>query len=264
MSEPDPTLAGLTLSHAPIGIMMVRDRRIVWVNAVLAQTLRTSCEKLAGLDIESATATGLAALFEEQSPRLELTLPDGTVQRLQRLRQPLAETGVEAHYFVDITEQFAAENELRQLREHVKMLDTRDSETGLLNRNAILQALDGQITRSRRYGNPLSAIKLNLTPPAHIEAHHLTLIKISQEFKMQLRWADLIGRLDKTDFLLVLPETTLKDAESLAQKLGHDRIALASRAEGWTVAFAVADWRKGDDARRLLKRLTQSEHTVNS
>lgn len=264
MSEPDPTLAGLTLSHAPIGILMIQGQRIVWANNTLAQALRTTSEKVAGLDAAAARQTGVGALFDEQSPRLELTLPDGSVRHWRRLRQPLADSEVEAHFFFDITDQFALEEELRQLREHVKVLDTRDSETGLLSNHAILQALDAQITRSRRYGNPLSAIRLNLTPPPLQGEHHITLRTISQEFKVQLRWADLIGRLDASNFLLLLPETQQKDAESLAQKLAHDRIALASRAEGWAITFTVAEWRKGDDTRKLLKRLAQQGTTADS
>lgn len=263
MSEPDPSLAALTLSQAPLGVMLVQGPRIAWANETLAKALKTSAATMTGLEIEAAKQNGLGVLFDERSPHLELKLPDGSIQHWQRLRQPLP-GGAEAHFFMDVTRQFELEAELLALQEQLKALDTRDGETGLMSSNAILQALDAQITRSRRYGNPLSAIRLNLTPPANLAKHHTALRIISQEFKMQLRWADLIGRLDDDNFLLVLPETPLKDAESLAQKLGHDRIALTSRAEGWSITFTCAEWRKGDDTRKLLKRLQEPGSTADS
>lgn len=264
MSVPDPTLAALTLSHAPIGIMIIQGPRVTWANDALAQALKTTAGQMAGLDVASASQMGFAPLFDDQSQRLELTFADGSTIQWHRLRQRVPGTDAEAHFFIDITGQLAQEEELRQLREQVKILDTRDNETGLMSNHAILQALDAQITRSRRYGNPLSAIRLNLTPPTDPGQHHITLRTLSQEFKMQLRWADLIGRLDTDNFLLVLPETTLSDAECLAQKLGHDRIALTSRAEGWTVNFTVAEWLKGDDTRKLLQRLSQQGTAADS
>jgi GGDEF domain-containing protein len=263
MSEPDPSLAALTLSQAPFGVMLIQGPRIAWANETLAQALMTTAAAITGLEVEAARRNGLSVLFDDKSPEIEVKLPDGSVRRWQRLRQALP-AGAEAHFFIDVTRQFELVEELRQTQEQLKVLDTRDGETGLMSSNAILQALDAQITRSRRYGNPLSAIRLNLTPPASQTPQHTALRTISQEFKMQLRWADQIGRLDDDNFLLVLPETPLKDAESLAQKLGHDRIALTSRAEGWSITFTCAEWRKGDDTRKLLKRLQEAATATDS
>lgn len=257
MSDLDSATAIEALEKAPWAVLILREDRIVWVNARLAETLHTSPARLVGLRRgDLATPAGLAALLEKNSEQLSISLSNGETRRLRRWPQALATGGAEAHYFEDITEQLKLEREREQLQALVKTLDTKDPETGLLNKNAILHALDSQISRSRRYGNPLAAIRLTLTPPHNNAEPHITLRAISQEFNAQLRWADQIGRLAPNTFLLILPETSFKDAQELASKLQHERIALASRAAGWTLDFSTAAWLKGDDARKLLERLS--------
>jgi GGDEF domain-containing protein len=256
MSDLDSAIALNALDRAPWGVLILVDDRIAWVNARLADMLYTTPEKLVGLTRTDPTIpAGLVALLETQSERLALSLSEGETRQLRRWRQTLSAGGAEAHYFEDITDQIRREEEHEQLQALVKTLDAKDPETGLLNQNAILHALDIQISRSRRYGNRLSVLRLKLTPPPDIKDPELTLRAISEEFNAQLRWADQIGRLDDSTFLLVLPETSLRDAEELALKLQHERVALASRAEGWTLDRSVTDWRQGDDARKLLQRL---------
>lgn len=244
----DENSASEALDRAPLGIMLVRDGRVVRANASLAEWLGELPVPLHGLDRETAEPLGLAVLFEDVD-RLGLVHAGGEI-RLRRRRAVLAD-GTEAHYFEDITEFARLERERDYFQALARSLDAKDLETGLPNRNSILQTLDEQVSRSRRYGNPLSMIRLVLHPPA--VPGSLTLKTIAQELNAGLRWADYIGRLDSEVLLLILPETPLADAESLAAKLGHDRVAVA-KSEGWEVRCTVAAW-EGDDTGRLLKRL---------
>lgn len=251
----DNELVLSALHRAPFGLALVRDTRVLWLNRQLAEILHVEPEALLGKGIEELPA-GLLALLDEQAEELAMTIADGTRRHLRRCLVRLPEQNAQAHYFVDITDQRELEAERERLQALVAAMDTRDAETGLKNRNAILQALENQISRSRRYGNPLAVIRLTLVPPPDAAEPENTLGGIAQEFNSQLRWADEIGRLDDESFLLILPETPLGDAEELTAKLEHDRIALAGRAEGWEIAFAVTDWRPGDDIRKLLDRIS--------
>lgn len=256
MSDLDSALAFAALDQAPWAVMILVDHRIVWVNSRLAEMLHATPDSLVGLRRDDTVMpSGLGALLEQDSDRLTLSLGDDEARRLRRWRRTLPSGRAEVHFFEDMTEYCWLEEERAQLQELVKSLETKDAETGLLNRSAILQALESQISRSRRYGNPLSVIRLRLTPPADAKNPQITLRAISQEFNAQLRWADQIGRLDQDTLLLILPETSLKDAEELALTLGHDRVALVSRAEGWDLELSATAWCKGDDARKLLARL---------
>lgn len=256
MSDLESAIALDALDKAPWGVLILVENRIAWVNTRLAEMLYTTPQRLIGLTrTDPAVPEGLVALLETDSERLALSLSEGETRQLRRWRQVLSTADAQAHYFEDVTEQARLEEEHEQLQALVKTLDAKDPETGLLNQNAILHALDSQISRSRRYGNRLSVLRLKLTPPPDSEEPQVTLRAISEEFNAQLRWADQIGRLDDSTFLLILPETSLKDAQDLALKLQHERVALASCAEGWTLDLSATDWRQGDDARKLLQRL---------
>lgn len=249
--------AWTVLDLAPIGIALIQERRILWINRAFAASLHCEPESLRGMNLDALPA-GLVALVDGDGGEPSLTLPDGSNLRLRRWSSAVPGKDVVAYFFEDITGLRTLEAERDHLKVLVATLETRDPETGMKNRNAILQAVENQISRSRRYSNPLSVIRITLSSPPNVTDPQRTLREISQEFNSQLRWADEIGRLDQENILLVLPETPLRDALDLAAKLQHDRIALASRAQGWTMAFAATDWRPGDDARKLLARLDSS------
>jgi len=242
------------LDCAPMGVVVMRDRRILWVNKRLVQWFDMTKNQLVGLTSETAENIGLAVLFAGDD-RLCITRGGGQFW-LRREHATLAE-GLEAYFFEDVTEQVRIEQDRSRLQDLVSALNTKDPDTGLLNRNAILQALEGHVSRSRRYGNALSVIRVTLEPPRSAAMSEITLREIAQEFNAQLRWADQIGRLDGTTFLLILPETVRTDADVLATKLGGERVGLAG-ADLWRIECTVASWQKGDDVRKLMQRVYPS------
>ena len=170
---------------------------------------------------------------------------------------------MKVHYYEDITNVVALEEERNKLKSEVKALETRDPVTGLLNKNAIMQALEVQISRSRRYDNPLSLLRISIEINSGSSATSDILRTVSQGLKDQLRWADQIGLLNETTFLLILPETCLTDAKELATKLANDRTTLGEKNADWNITFGAASWQKGDDPRKLLQRLKEDQ-TLNA
>lgn len=239
------------LDRAPMGVAVMRDRRILWLNQRLAGWFDLARDRVLGSVPRAAEDIGLAVLFAEHD-RVCVTGPAGAIW-LQRERAFLVD-GLEACFFEDVTERVRIEEERGRLQALVGALTTKDSETGVLNRNAILQVLDGHVSRSRRYGNALSVIRVSLEPPRGAALGETALRDIAREFNTQLRWTDQIGRLDETTFLLVLPETAHTHAEALAARFGRERLALLG-AKAWRIDCAVASWQKGDDARKLVRRL---------
>ena len=76
-----------------------------------------------------------------------------------------------------------------------------------------------------------------------------------------MRWADIIGRYDGQDFLLVLPETPADATETLAQKLCEliDELELVAD-DNQTIKIkpycGLTTWQKGDDANLMLQRIS--------
>jgi diguanylate cyclase (GGDEF)-like protein len=102
---------------------------------------------------------------------------------------------------------------------------TRDSLTGLLRREAILERLEGELQRAQRYGRPLA---IGLADLDHFKSvndrfGHLTgdsMLKwVSHVLQGGLRGTDHVGRYGGEEFLLVLPETDLTGAVRVAEKV---------------------------------------------
>lgn len=97
--------------------------------------------------------------------------------------------------------------------------------TGLYRREAVLEILDREWSRSVRYDRPLSIALADLDRFKWINDRHghlagdLVLQRVAAELKAHLRETDFIGRFGGEEFLIVLPETQLEGATRLAEKI---------------------------------------------
>ena len=85
------------------------------------------------------------------------------------------------------------------------------------------------------------------------------LVSVSQTLNDQMRWADVIGRLDKTEFMFILPETSEEVTRELREKVREHvtRIPMPGVEDGSMhvqLEFGMAQWRKGDDVGMLMQR----------
>lgn len=258
MSNVDCSTSAEVLEKMPFGVLIVEKGKVEWANQALLNTLHVTKDQLIGLQAEQASSSVFAPLFD-QSEKLCLTESNGGTRWFKRECVNLEGSERVAHYFKDITELAELEEQRNKLRNEVCLLETKDPATGLLNRKAILQALETQLSRSRRYENPLSLLRLSLHSTDKANTYEL-LRGMGQSLKDQLRWADQIGMLDDTTFLIVLPETCLDDAKELASNLACNRAAvLAVNTSDWSIKFGVAAWQKGDDSRKVLGRLQRDQ-----
>lgn len=102
---------------------------------------------------------------------------------------------------------------------------TYESLTGLLRREAILEQLERELERARRYGRPLTIAMADLDHFKKVNDRHghlagdTLLRRISQVLADGLRSTDWIGRYGGEEFLLLLPETDMSDAGTVAEKI---------------------------------------------
>jgi two-component system cell cycle response regulator len=106
---------------------------------------------------------------------------------------------------------------------------TRDTLTGLGNRETVLSEFQNRFELSRRHGRPMAAIMVDLDHFKHINdqyghgAGDLALKLFGDLVRQTLRSTDLAGRIGGEEFLLVLPETDMDGALLLGERL---RVAL--------------------------------------
>lgn len=242
-----------TLSQAPIGILLLDGQRnVLWFNQTLVDFL--------GLDDSSVLNSRSGEMPDElramllDPPELIL-LQHGDEQRWLSSRSEVSDSG-STHFYLDVTETQRLKLERDKLAEDLQQLTTRDQITGLPNRRALLQGLDPLVSRSRRYGNPLSLIKLRVSAEGAPDAEAVWM-RVGQLLMDQLRWADIIGRYDGADFLMILPETAYDAAVVLAEKIADKVCELEVDGLAVNCYCGVSAWDKGDDANLLLKRVDE-------
>jgi diguanylate cyclase (GGDEF)-like protein len=122
--------------------------------------------------------------------------------------------------------------ELAEARETIRVKTTLDSATGVWNRDAALDCLSRELTRSQREGAPLAIVLADLDDFKLINdtyghaAGDMALREAAQRFRRVLRPYDGLGRYGGDEFLVILPGCDAEAANTLADRL---RLALSSR-----------------------------------
>lgn len=113
-------------------------------------------------------------------------------------------------------------------REKVRQLEEKvatDPLTGAMSRAALLEHLETECARARRYARPLSVVFMDVDglKATNDESGHRAgddlLRRLSECVRGNTRAADLFGRLGGDEFLLVLPETDQDGATTVADKI---------------------------------------------
>lgn len=100
-----------------------------------------------------------------------------------------------------------------------------DGLTGLPNRQALIEALEAELSRSRRFGRPFTLALLDCDGFKQIndERGHLigdeVLQRVGQTLREQTRPFDCAGRWGGDEFLIVLSEVDRGDAEIVAERI---------------------------------------------
>ena len=125
----------------------------------------------------------------------------------------------------NITDRKRAEEEKNQLIRTLNHLSSADSLTGLLNRRALTETLHHEVDRSQRYGNGLSlmlcdidGLKLINDSYGHT-AGDWAIQAVAASLMRSLRKTDIVGRYGGDEFMVILPETSLDGAQTIAEKI---------------------------------------------
>ena len=174
---------------------------------------------------------------------------------------------LQLHYFQVVKSENALQQENQQLKQQVEKLTLTDELTGLANERALSQQLSVQVSRSRRYKNPLTLALLNMeildeNYPHILDDHYDRLVVAFSHFlRDRLRWADFIARCSGGRFVIVLPETTETEAvrlfENIACETGSIELPEAEK-NSIRLQFGLAEWQKGNDPKLLVERASMA------
>ena len=245
-----PAFSHQLLQAVPGGLAFIgRHLRIQWVNAEFATMLARAHDSLMGHPISALPFELPLATVQE------VVTPFGKALLLQRelTREPL----------IGRVLQLLPVHSLRlAAAEEVGGKLELPAAPGLLAREVGSQRLVTEISRSRRYDNPLSCLlaRIEASNPEDTQLCLETLVAI---LKDQLRWVDVLVHWEPSKVLVVLPETSAEAAYRLQAKLQH---ALTT---GWlqdepqiAIRWGLAAWRRGDEAQRLVNRAESASRSA--
>lgn len=271
MSEPlDLPVATETLQNAPFGILILdNDRQIVWINKAFGKLLNIDTDNLIGKAADEIPFPGFKSVLDLNDDIVTTKSAQHGNRWLKCWHQAMEINNAivgNAYFLIDVSDHYKLLEEFERIQKELEAKSTRDPLTGLLNRRGLMQVLDAQASRSRRYNNPLSLIHMQINDYTYSNGKtpnkDKIFVAIGHLFNDQLRWADVSGRLDNEDFLLILPETETDAATKLVDKIkaGLEELTVGKDEQkvSLKVCFGVTSWAKGDDQGKLLARAKEA------
>lgn len=145
-------------------------------------------------------------------------------------------------------------SELIKANQKLEHQATHDSLTELLNRKAIFSALDRELSRMRRTGEPVSLIMADLDHFKLVNdryghrAGDEVLIEAAKRMSSCLRPYDIIGRIGGEEFLVVVPECETPGgvvvAERIREIIGGEDFKIPTGQISVTISMGVATAKK--------------------
>lgn len=170
-----------------------------------------------------------------------------------------------------IAEVKQSNEELQRAREALQHQATHDSMTGVMNRGAITDALERELSRAARSQTRVAVLLIDLDHFKEINdrfghaAGDAAIVGASVRFQECIRSHDYLGRYGGEEFLAVVPETEYPTAIEIAERIrthfSATPIMWNSNQISLTATIGVALSRPDDTAQTLLRRADVALYT---
>ena len=117
---------------------------------------------------------------------------------------------------------------IKELRDKISNISTTDELTGLHNRKFLIERLESEISRAKRYNSPVSCILFDVdffkvvNDMYGYEWGDVLLKKLSEMLKNLARKEDIVTRYGDEEFMVILPETSEENAFIFAERFRRD------------------------------------------
>ncbi len=150
-----------------------------------------------------------------------------------------------------------------RLFQEIKTLSIHDGLTGIYNHTYIINKLNEEIERARRYRSDLSVMLFDLDNFKDVNdtyghlAGDFVLQRVAELFTKRLRTIDIVGRYGGEEFLVVLPETDLERSYVVGERLRagveQEQFIYEDHEIKFTVSGGIALYQQGHIANDLIK-----------
>jgi diguanylate cyclase (GGDEF)-like protein/PAS domain S-box-containing protein len=170
----------------------------------------------------------------------------------------------------DITAQVVQEQSLRAASvmaetaaAEARMMAETDQLTGIANRRRLAQAIEQEIDRSERTGQPFAIAIFDLDHFKQINdrfghnAGDRVLKRVAADAVMELRHGDILGRFGGEEFVILFPRVGADVALKVAERVRH-RIEFSASEPAVTISIGVAELVLGESAESILRRADEA------
>ena len=168
----------------------------------------------------------------------------------EKLRRKLLQGDV---YKATVSQQQKEIKYRKSQQDHFQQLALTDALTGAVNRHHFNEVLDQEIANVNNYGNPLSIMLLDIDHFKQVNdtyGHGVgdeVLVLFYQTCVEAVRSSDVVARIGGEEFVIIMPNTTLvnaqKFAERLRKKIATLEINVADKQISVTVSIGVSQWK---------------------
>ncbi|WP_333606382.1 sensor domain-containing diguanylate cyclase [Arsukibacterium sp.] len=172
----------------------------------------------------------------------------------------------------DATDAYVYQSQLQQSNQQLELANRTDGLTGVLNRRYWQQQLSYEVQRADRYQHPLSLLLFDLDKFKLLNDHYghqagdLVLIEVARLVGTLLRDTDLFGRYGGEEFAIILPDTPLSGAITLAQRLCREVAALRLNYQQQvlttSISIGVSEYSAGQQADELVQQADVALYTA--
>ncbi len=155
--------------------------------------------------------------------------------------------------------------EKERLQKELAHMAMYDALTDILSRRALLEQVEVERQRTKRYKRDLSLLMIDIDHFKKVNDTYghlvgdVVLREVAQTLKKQTRRSDYVGRYGGEEFLIILPETSLDKALVLAEKLRKGVAELTITAndhilKGITVSIGTAAYEDDPSVDEFISR----------
>lgn len=177
-------------------------------------------------------------------------------------------------YIADVSERKRLQQELEASEARFRRLATVDMLTGAPNRRQFMQCLDAELTRVRRHGVDACLVMFDADHFKRINdtfghaAGDEVLKAVVSTGREALRAPDVLGRLGGEEFAILLPDTSLEGAVTLAERFRQAVAGLQVEADDppirLTVSLGVAALRANDSSDSVMERADKALYVAKT
>ncbi len=266
----------IVLENMSDGIIEINEnRRVIYANNVAVSLFGLPEVRLLGAEFSrlfSGDDRDRAVRFLDKAKSHPVSLSDDETMKLNGFLVlldiiPVKNNGPNSIIIVrDVTKRKTAEKALRENEQKYRIMSITDGLTGLHNSRYFSHQLKAEVDRAARYGHPLSLLLMDLDDfksyndrYGHVKGDD-ALTRVAQITRESLRHSDSAYRYGGEEFTVILPETGVKDAALVAERI---RKGIESEEfdikEGekatLTASVGVGQYRRKENFMDLLKRI---------